>query len=216
MKKISTPLFQYITDEEWEEMCSCDCMRCTKYKKDSVIFHMGDTVDEIGIVISGNINIENIDFQGNKTILSNIPAGHVFAETYAFCQEPMMVDAVAGENSEVLFLDITLLKNSHYSSASWYAKLIQNLLLQSMQKNLILSSRIFCTSPKTIRERLMIYLSSQAGKSGSNTFQIPFDRQQLADYLNVDRSALSKELGRMRSDGLIDFYKNSFQILVRP
>lgn len=216
MKKISTPLFKYITDEEWNEMCSCDCMHSTKYKKDSIIFHMGDTVDEIGIVISGNVNIENIDFQGNKTILSNIPAGHVFAETYAFCQEPMMVDAVAGETSEILFLDITFLKNSSYSSTSWYAKLIQNLLLQSMHKNLILSNRIFCTSPKTIRERLMIYLSSQSGKSGSTTFQIPFDRQQLADYLNVDRSALSKELGRMRSDELIDFYKNSFRIRTRP
>lgn len=212
MQKISSPLFQNITEPEWAEMLSSECLRRKTCKKDSVIFHMGETIDEIGVVISGNVNIENIDFQGNKTILSNISRGQVFGETYAFCQEPLMVEAVAGETSEILLLNIQKLCKK-CSTALWYSKLIHNLLLQSMHKNMILSSRIFCTSPKTIRERLMIYLSTQAGKSGSPTFQIPFDRQQLADYLNVDRSALSKELGRMRKEGLIDFYKNSFRLI---
>lgn len=213
MKKISSPLFQNITESEWEDMVSSRCLRQKIYKKDAVIFPMGETIDEIGVVISGNVNIENIDFQGNKTILSNISQGQVFGETYAFCQEPLMVEAVAGENSEILFLNIQTLKSSHFAATEWYHKLIQNLLLQSMHKNLILSSRIFCTSPKTIRERLMIYLSAQSGKAGSLTFQIPFDRQQLADYLNVDRSALSKELGRMRKEGILDFYKNTFRLI---
>lgn len=213
MQKISSPLFQNISESEWTEMLSSGCLRQKIYKKNSVIFSMGETIDEIGVVISGNVNIENIDFQGNKTILSNISDDQVFGETYAFCQEPLMVEAVAGENSEILFLNIQTLKNSRFAATEWYRKLIQNLLLQSMHKNLILSSRIFCTSPKTIRERLMIYLSTQSGKAGSLTFQIPFDRQQMADYLNVDRSALSKELSRMRKEGILDFHKNTFRLI---
>lgn len=213
MQKIFSPLFKDISDNEWTEMLSTGCIRQKLYHKDSVIFSMGETTDEIGIVISGNINIENIDFQGNRTILSNISMGQVFAETYAVCQEPLMVEAVAGSESEILFLNIRLLKQEAYSASTWHSKLTQNLLLQSMHKNLILSSRIFCTSPRTIRERLMVYLSAQSGKSGSLTFQIPFDRQQLADYLNVDRSALSKELGKMRKEGILDFHKSTFRLI---
>ena len=77
-----------------------------------------------------------------------------------------------------------------------------------MQKNLLLSNRIFCTSPKTIRSRLLTYFSRLSVKYGSSTIQIPFNRQQLADYLNLDRSALSKELGKMQQDGLIEYHKN--------
>ena len=112
MPKISSPLFQNITEAEWTEMLSSGCLRQKIYKKDSVIFSMGEIIDEIGMVISGNVNIENIDFQGNKTILSNISNGQVFGETYAFCQEPLMVEAVAGENSEILFLNIQTLKKA--------------------------------------------------------------------------------------------------------
>lgn len=95
---------------------------------------------------------------------------------------------------------------------SWQKKLLKNILHVSMQKNLSLSSRIFCTAPKTIRGRLLTYLSAQSMKAGSSTFDIPFNRQQLADYLNLDRSALSKELGKMRDEGLLEFYKNTFKL----
>ena len=94
----------------------------------------------------------------------------------------------------------------------WHAKIMQNILKLSVQKNLVLSNRIFCTSAKTIRSRLLTYLSMESVKAGNTTFQIPFDRQQLADYLNVDRTALSKELGKMRTDGILDFYKNKFTL----
>ena len=95
---------------------------------------------------------------------------------------------------------------------SWQKKLLKNILHVSMQKNLALSSRIFFTAPKTIRGRLLTYLSAQSMKAGSSTFDIPFNRQQLADYLNLDRSALSKELGKMRDEGLLEFYKNTFKL----
>lgn len=209
MEKILIPLFKNISDSEWKAMS--DCMHCQRFEKNSIIFHQGDVVHEVGIVLSGNVHIENIDILGNRSILSDVPAGHVFAETYAFCGEPLMVDAVTDEISEILFLNVQ--KIELYKSATWYDKLIHNMLFISMRKNLMLSHRIFCTSPKTIRERVLIYLSSQSGKTGSLTFQIPFDRQQLADYLNLDRSALSKELGKMKKDGLLDYHKNTFTLL---
>ena len=119
------------------------------------------------------------------------------------------MDAVAAEKSQILFLDLALLSNhSPAASTVWQQKLIHNLLSISVQKNLVLTSRIFCTTPKTIRERLLTYLSSQSLKAGSSSFDIPFNRQQLADYLNLDRSALSKELGKMQQDGLIEYHKN--------
>ena len=100
--------------------------------------------------------------------------------------------------------------SSQFENTHCKDTILNNLLHISIQKNLTLSNRIFCTSPKTIRERLLIYLSNESRKAGSQEFVIPFDRQQLADYLNVDRSALSKELGKMRDEGLIEFRKNDF------
>ena len=170
---------------------------------------MGDQIRELGVLLSGCIHIENHDLWGNKSILSQIDPGEIFAETYALCQEPMMVDVTAVESCEVLFLDVRLLQNPSYQSASWHGRLLSNLLQVSMQKNLLLSNRIFCTSPKTIRSRLLTYFSRLSVKCCSSIIQIPFNRQQFADYLNLDRSALSKELGKMQQDGLIEYHKNT-------
>ena len=165
---------------------------------------------------AGSVNIENIDLWGNKSILSHVPAGQVFAETYAFCGEPMMVDVVAAEETEVLFLNMDVLIHTPHPDSEWQPVLVQNLLNISLHKNLALSERIFCTSPKTVRGRLLLYLSNQAAKAGSKSFRIPFDRQGLADYLNLDRSALSKELGKMRDEGILETTKNEFTLHELP
>ncbi len=214
MKKVQIPILKDIEDTEKGEMLELSCLKNVQYSKNEVIFHTGDTVNEIGIVLKGRVNIENIDIWGNKSILSSVSEGEIFAETYAICGEPMMVDAVAAEKSEIQFLNLKALLDEKNSDKGWYVKLISNMLKISVRKNLALSGRIFCTSSKTIRGRLLTYLSNISVKSGSKTFQIPFDRQQLADYLNLDRSALSKELGKMRDDGLIEFHKNVFKLIV--
>lgn len=213
MKKVQIPILKDIDDTEKEEMLELSCLKNVQYSKNEVIFHTGDTVNEIGIVLKGRVNIENIDIWGNKSILSSVSEGEIFAETYAICGEPMMVDAVAAEKSEIQFLNLKALIDEKNSDKGWYVKLISNMLKISVRKNLALSGRIFCTSSKTIRGRLLTYLSNISVKSGSKTFQIPFDRQQLADYLNLDRSALSKELGKMRDEGLIEFHKNVFKLI---
>ena len=168
MKKVQTPLFQGITENEWNEMQNCSCMRQQSFEKNELIFRMGESVREIGIVLTGSVNIENVDLWGNKSLLSNISAGQVFAETYAFCQEPLMVNAVAAEYTNLLFLNLETLMQPRYQDTLWTDKIMQNLLRISIYKNLILSNRIFCTTPKTIRGRLLIYLSWIAVPSRKN------------------------------------------------
>ena len=171
---------------------------------------VGDTAHALCILLSGGVNIERCDAWGHKTLLDRITPGSVFAETYACVPgTPMMVSAVADEPSEVLFLPSeTLLSSAAQDSA--HSVLLRNLLDVTAQKNLLLTRKIFHTSPKSMRGKLLSYLSAQAVQHGSDTFDIPFDRQQLADYLGVDRSALSAELSRMQRDGLIAYKKSHF------
>ncbi len=186
--------------------------RTVSYKKGEVIFAAGSMVTEIGLVLSGSVRIEHTDLWGDKGILNITPAGGVFAESYACIpDEPMLVDAVANEDSDILFINVPGLFSF---GPLWESqnKLIQNLLMISAEKNLQLSRRSLHTSPKTIRGRLFSYFSQQVSAQGSSRITIPFDRQQLADYLNLDRSALSKELGKMKRDGLIAYHRNRFEI----
>ena len=196
-----TALFRGCSPRETADMLQCLRAERRVYEKDRVICHAGDTVD----------------VWGSRSILGHVGPGQVFAETYACLPgEPLMVDAVAAQRTEVLFLNTARLLRTCPSACAHHAALIRNLLAGTSQKNLALSRRIFHTSPKTIRGRLLSYLSAQALRENSRSFAIPFDRQQLADYLGVDRSALSAELGRMRAEGLIRFRKNEFELLREP
>lgn len=210
MNLISTPLFHNISQKELAEIQNLQCMRQHFYSKNETVFHMGDLIHEMGIILSGSAHIETVDLWGDKSILQNISPGQLFAETYALCHEPLMVDVVCTSSAKVLLIDINTLLRKENQQQTWYAKLHHNLLMSSLQKNLALSNRIFCTTPKTVRGRLFSYFSFQSVRTGSIDFTIPFNRQQMADYLNLDRSALSKELGKMKSEGLIEFRKNHF------
>ena len=207
-----TALFQGCSEEDILNMSKHLDFRTKKYRKEHVIFGTGSVVTDIGLVLSGSVRIEHTDLWGNKVILGITPAGGVFAESYACIpNEPLMVDAVANEDCEILFINVPRLFIPCSACVS-QNKLIQNLVMISAEKNLQLSRRSLHTSPKTIRGRLSSYFSQQVSSQRSNKIVIPFDRQQLADYLNLDRSALSKELGKMRKDGLIEYHKNTFVI----
>ncbi len=184
-----------------------------KYKKGATIFHAGDTTESMGLILCGSVIIENNDIWGNKTILSHVEEGGFFAETYAFLKsEPLLVDVVANEDCSILFINIGKIGNTDSIPTQLSSKLTENLLRISAQKNLLLSGRSFHTAPKTIRGKVMSYLNSLYIQKKSIEFYISFDRQQLADYLNVERTALSKELRKMQNDGLIEFHKNRFII----
>ena len=182
-----------------------------RFEKSAVSYHAGDIAHAFGLVLSGRVQVENDDFWGNKSVLASIEAGDTFAETYAFLpQEPMMVNVVAAEASDVLFLNAEQVIQICPDSCPHHGMLVRNLLMVSAQKNLMLSRRIFHTAPKTIRGRVLSYLSFQAAHCGSRAFEIPFNRQQLADYLSVDRSALSNELSKMQREGLLTVTHNRF------
>ncbi len=215
MRPVASPLFQGLSAEEWAALEQSGCLRTKSYPRHAVIFHAGEQVHALGVVLRGTVHIENLDLWGTKSILSSVDAGQAFAETYAFCGDALMVDAVAAEDCEVLFLHTGALSDSRVP-AGVRGTLLHNLLTVSMRKNLSLSQRIFCTTPKTVRGRLLTYFSAQAAKADSPEFEIPFNRQQMADYLNLDRSALSKELGRMRDEGLLEFEKNHFILKQLP
>ena len=215
MRPVASPLFQGLSAEEWAALEQSGCLRTKSYPRHAVIFHAGEQVHALGVVLRGTVHIENLDLWGSKSILSSISAGQAFAETYAFCGEALMVDAVAAEHCEILFLHTAALTDARIEPAL-KDKLLRRLLAVSMRKNLSLSQRIFCTTPKTVRGRLLTCFSAQAARSGSLQFEIPFNRQQLADYLNLDRSALSKELCKMRDEGLLTFEKNRFALNELP
>ena len=213
MKNIASPLFRGLTPAEWDALAQSGQLRTKTFSRHEIIFHAGSRIHEVGVVLRGSVHIENLDLWGTKTILSSIPAGQVFAETYAFCGDAMLVDAVAAEDCEVRFVNAAAFSGG---SSAGQDKLLHNLLAVSMRKNLSLSQRIFCTTPKTVRGRLLTYFSAQTAACGWLEFDIPFNRQQLADYLNLDRSALSKELCRMRDEGLLQFEKNHFVLNQLP
>ena len=186
------------------------------FRKGATILHAGDITDRLGLVLQGSVTIESDDVWGNRTILSNADIGEIFAETYALLDgEPMLVNVVANEDCRILFLRIGSLKRLQNNMEQWTMRLVTNLLIITTHKNLVLSSRSFHTAPKTVRGRVMAYLNSVSMQKHAREFNIPFDRQQLADYLNLDRTALSKELGKMKKDGLIDYYRNAFKIIER-
>lgn len=193
------------------------------FQKGEMIMMAGDTTRRLGLIQSGSVTVENDDLWGNRTILSLLGEGEFFAEVYAILNapsaqassrpEPLLINVCANEPCRILFLELPDASQIRGDDLSWFLKFQHNLLLISARKNLNQSRRTFHTSPKTIRGRIMAYLDTVSLQKHCRSFDIPFDRQQLADYLNVERSALSKELGKMKKDGLIDFRKNHFQVL---
>lgn len=206
-------LFKGMTDPERDECLLTLNAHRKSYKKGDAILHAGNQTDQMGMVLSGSVTIESNDMWGNRTILSQVGTGQFFAETYALLpEEVMLVDVVANENCQVLFLHVGNMI-SKMQRAAWSQKLYRNLLLISSHKNLTLSGRSFHTAPKSARGRILAYLNTVSLKKHSTEFDIPFDRQQLADYLNLERTNMSKELTRMRREGIIECRKNHFKLL---
>ena len=178
-----------------------------------MILHAGEQTSKIGMVLSGSVTVESNDIWGNRTVLSHVGKNQYFAETYALLGEVLLVDVRANEESRILFCNIKNLLEDSKKSSPWKEKLLKNILIISSQKNLVLSGRSFYTSSKSCRGRLLSYLNAIALQTDSREFDIPFNRQQLADYLNLERTNMSKELSRMQDEGLIEYRKSHFKLL---
>lgn len=210
------PLFAGCSPEEIQQMLGCLGASEQTFAAGQMLLTAGSQVDRMGLVLEGGVHIQICDVWGNVSILDRAGPGQMFAETYACLPgQQLMVDVVAARPTRALFLQAAGLLTPCKAGCGCHHRLIANLLTVSAQKNLILSRRIFHTAPKTIRGRLLSYLSYQARQAGSREFDIPFDRQQLADYLGVERSALSAELGKMQREGLLQTRKSHF-VLFAP
>ncbi len=209
-------LFDGIDHNDLEALLHCLGARARRYPRGSAVLRVGDVTTCMGLVLEGAVRLEKEDYWGNRSILASFGPGQSFAEVYA-CEPDLAFDinVVAAEDATVLFLDIGRVTTMCPSSCAFHARLIRNLLGIVAKRTHALTRKIEHTTKRTTRAKLLSYLSDQAEAAHASRFVIPFDRQELADYLSVDRSAMCAELSRMKRDGLIDYNRNQFEIVRR-
>lgn len=216
MKEIilKSKIFKNIEENEVDLLFKCINNYRKTFKKGEIILREGEKTEYMGIVITGSVVVERADLWGNNTVLGVISPGGIFAETYSILNdEPLMINVYANEKSEILFLRTNEIFKTCEKSCNFHDQLILNLIRIASFKNLNLSRKILHTGPKTIRGKLLSFFSEWVKKENSLSFSIPYNRQQLADYLSVDRSAMSNELSKMQKEGILEFKKNKFKII---
>ncbi len=207
-------LFDSITEQELGPMLDCLGSKIKIFQKGDYILSAGDEVNSIGIVISGQVEIVKEDIMGRRTLISSLGQTDIFGEAMACAgikKSPTSV--LAGSRTAICFTDYSRVVTSCTSSCGFHSLLIQNMLKLMAHKNLFLNKKLDYLSLKSMREKLSSYLLDQYSLQRNTSFSIPLNREGLADYLAVDRSAMSRELGRMRDEGLISFERNHFQLL---
>ena len=195
-------------------MLSCLGARTRSLTKNQIIFQEGDPARDVGIVLSGAVQIVKEDYYGKRSIVARIGPGELFGESFACAGvRALPVSVVASEDSLVAIIDCHRITVSCSNACAFHSRMIFNLLRVVASKNLLFNQKIEITSKRTTREKLMTYLLSQAKLHGSDSFTIPYDRQALADYLGVERSAMSTELGKLRREGVLECDKSWFKLL---
>ena len=211
----SSKLFGGISENELTSMLSCLDAKVKDFTKESLILRNGETVESVGLVLSGSVLIVQDDIWGNRNILSRAGAGATFATAFACAPSAKLnADVIAETPVTVMFLNINRILNTCPSACAHHNKIIQNILGELAEKNLHLNEKLKHIGQRTTRSKIMSYLSAEARRLGTYEFDIPFSRQQLADYLGVERSGLSSELGKMRDERLLDFHRNHFILRV--
>lgn len=211
----SSQLFSGISENELTAMLSCLNAKKEDFPKDTFLLRAGDTAESIGFVLSGNILIIQEDIWGNRNIISKAGPGQTFAAAYACAPGSVLNISVLAETPvTVMFLNVKRILNICPSACAHHNRMIRNLLGELAMKNLHINEKLTHIGQRTTRSKLMSYFSAEAQRLGKYEFDIPFSRQQLADYLAVERSGLSLELGKMRKDGILDFHKNHFILKV--
>ncbi len=211
----SSQLFSGISENELTAMLSCLNAKKEVFPRDTFLLRTGDTTESIGFVLSGNILIIQEDIWGNRNIISKAGPGQTFAAAYACAPGSVLNISVLAETPvTVMFLNVKRILNICPSACAHHSRMIRNLLGELAMKNLHVNEKLTHMGQRTTRSKLMSYFSAEAQRLGKYEFDIPFSRQQLADYLAVERSGLSLELGKMRKDGILDFHKNHFILKV--
>ena len=208
-------LFENIEDKSLCALLGCIGARVESFGKKYTVFSEGSPARYIGILLSGAVQIVQNDYYGNRSILTEVAPAEMFAEAFACAEiESIPVSIVAIEPSEVMLVDCHRVLHSCSNACSFHQQMIYNLMRDLAEQTIVFHRRIEITSKRSTREKLMTYLAQCAQKAGSSSFEIPFDRQELADYLEVDRSGLSVEIGKMKKEGLLENRKNRFTLLI--
>ena len=208
-------LFSGVTEDEIEAMLDCLSAELRTYQKGCYVLHQGEYLQHITVLVAGSLLIQKDDFWGNRSIINKIGVGEMFGEAYvAPGSEALLNDVIATEDSAIIFFDVHKILTACSSACRFHSMVIQNLFYAISVKNRSLVQKLGHMSKRTTREKLLSYLSEQAKKQGVSSFEIPFNRQQLADFLSVDRSAMSNELCKLRDEGLLSFERNRFQLYV--
>jgi len=210
----SCALFQNIAAGDIPGLLTCLGAGLRSYKKQQQILSEGDRADRLGILLSGSAAVVNQDIYGNRSILSSVQPGQLFAESFA-CSgvEVLPVSVVAGEDSTALLIDCRRITRSCSNACGFHNQMIYNLLQAVAARSLEFHQKLEITARRTTREKLMAYLLSQAKAAGSKEFTIPYDRQELADYLGVERSAMSAELSKLQKEGILQTTRSRFTLL---
>lgn len=208
------PLFAEIGQEQLLRMLTCLGARVLSFDKKYTVFAEGTPAKYVGIVLTGKVQLLQVDYYGNRSILSHVGVGEMFAEAFA-CAEvgALPVSVVATEPSEVMLIDCSHILHTCENHCGFHQQLIFNLMRDLAEKTILYHERIEVTSKRTTREKLLAYLTLEAKRAKGNEFTVPFDRQELADYLEVDRSGLSAEISKLRREGVLDNRKNRFVLL---
>jgi len=206
-----SPLFSQISPEELSTLLRCLRARTAVYPKNAAVLTEGQSVTAVGFVVSGGVQIIREDFMGNRSIIAEIGRGNTFAEAFSCVQaQALPVTVISIAESEILWLDYWRIITSCQNSCRFHARLISNMLSIIAEKNIQLNQKLRHMSMRTIRDKLLAYLTDAAASQGSAQFEIPFNRQELADYLCVDRSAMSSALSKLQAEGILTYYKNRF------
>lgn len=207
-------LFNNIKNENLISMLGCLGATVKTYGKKEIIIKEGEKARYIGIVLSGSAQVLKIDYFGNRSIVAGIEPSEMFGESFACAGvEAIPISVIANEQSKIMLIDCERVMHPCANGCNFHQQIIFNLMKIMATKNIMFHQKIEITSERTTREKLMAYLMLQAKKWNSNSFQIPFDRQELADYLQVDRSGLSAEISKMRNEGILKSHKNHFELL---
>ena len=209
----ASPLFQGFTQEALEEALAFFDAKQKHFDRGSVICNLGDTLPRFGLLLSGAVHAFRDDINGNRMILANVAPGGTFGESlcYLGCDSQVYISTVA--DSDILMLSVEKLKDPDALSSPIGIEMSMRFTQMLAERALSMNDRIQILSRITIREKINAFLAQHAHRSKRQSFEIPFDRATMAFYLGTDRSALSRELGRMRDEGLIAFSGNKFKIL---
>lgn len=207
-------LFRNIEESDLGPMLHCLDAKIRKVSKNQPVFLEGEPAESVGIVLKGMAQIVKEDYYGNRSIVDRMEPGELFGESFA-CADggPLPVNVVAAESCEIMLLGSRRISTSCSKACGFHSKLIYNLLKIVSRRNLVFNRKLEILSKRTTREKLMTYLMYEAKRQGSQEFSIPFDRQALADYLGVERSAMSAELSRLQRDGVLTTDRNHFCLL---